>query len=155
MFDWRPSYGPIDWPRKGTTVLLIKSKKPHYWRAQTLDHFVLGSDVGRLERDRAIGQCRSDIHDRPAVRFQAGDGDLAPVHLAEQVHPDDAIELVRRKLLDGRVRGDGRVVDPRVDRPESLDGARTDPLHLIELRDIGHHRLRLATLGFDIRDQGA
>ena len=39
VFDWHPTYGPINWPRKGTTVLLIKSKKPHYWRAQTLDDF--------------------------------------------------------------------------------------------------------------------
>jgi protein-glutamine gamma-glutamyltransferase len=38
-FDWRPGYGPLHWPRKGTTLLLIRSKQPHYWKAQTLDRF--------------------------------------------------------------------------------------------------------------------
>jgi hypothetical protein len=38
-FDWRHSYGPLHWPRKGTTLLLIRSKHPHYWKAETLDHF--------------------------------------------------------------------------------------------------------------------
>jgi transglutaminase-like putative cysteine protease len=38
-FDWRQHYGPIHWPRRGTTLLLIKSKHAHYWRAETLDRF--------------------------------------------------------------------------------------------------------------------
>jgi transglutaminase-like putative cysteine protease len=38
-FDWRHGYGPLKWPRKGTTLMLIKSKQPHYWRAMTLDRF--------------------------------------------------------------------------------------------------------------------
>lgn len=38
-FDWRASYGPLHWPRKGTTLMLIKSKNPHYWKAETLDRF--------------------------------------------------------------------------------------------------------------------
>lgn len=38
-FDWRHRYGPLRWPRKGTTLLLIRSKHPHYWRAETLDRF--------------------------------------------------------------------------------------------------------------------
>jgi hypothetical protein len=38
-FDWRHSYGPLDWPRNGTKLMLIKSKDPHYWKAETLDRF--------------------------------------------------------------------------------------------------------------------
>jgi hypothetical protein len=38
-FDWRHSYGPLTWPRKGRTLLLIKSTQAHYWKAETLDHF--------------------------------------------------------------------------------------------------------------------
>lgn len=38
-YDWRPRYGPLHWSRKGTTLMLIRSKKPHYWRAETLDRF--------------------------------------------------------------------------------------------------------------------
>ena len=38
-FNWNHRYGPIDWPREGTTVLEVKSERPHYWKAQTLDRF--------------------------------------------------------------------------------------------------------------------
>jgi hypothetical protein len=38
-FDWRHSYGPLKWPRKGTTMLLIKAQQAHYWKAETLDYF--------------------------------------------------------------------------------------------------------------------
>jgi transglutaminase-like putative cysteine protease len=38
-FNWRHSYGPLHWPRKGTTLLLIKAKNPHYWKAESLDRF--------------------------------------------------------------------------------------------------------------------
>ena len=38
-FDWRHSYGPLDWPREGKTLLLVKSQEPHYWKAETLDRF--------------------------------------------------------------------------------------------------------------------
>ena len=38
-FDWTHSYGPLDWPREGTTLLNIKSDRPHYWKVETLDGF--------------------------------------------------------------------------------------------------------------------
>ncbi len=38
-FDWNHRYGPLDWPREGTTLLNVKSRKPHYWKAETLDTF--------------------------------------------------------------------------------------------------------------------
>ncbi len=38
-FDWTHQYGPLDWPRDGTTLLNVKSDRPHYWKAQTLDGF--------------------------------------------------------------------------------------------------------------------
>jgi transglutaminase-like putative cysteine protease len=38
-FQWEHSYGPLDWPRKGTTLLYAKSDRPHYWKAETLDRF--------------------------------------------------------------------------------------------------------------------
>jgi transglutaminase-like putative cysteine protease len=53
-FDWRHSYGPLHWPRKGTTLLLIRAKQAHYWKAETLDRFdgVRWTTLGR--RDRPI-----------------------------------------------------------------------------------------------------
>jgi transglutaminase-like putative cysteine protease len=38
-FDWNHRYGPLDWPREGTTLLNVRSRKPHYWKAETLDTF--------------------------------------------------------------------------------------------------------------------
>ena len=38
-FNWNHSYGPLDWPRDGTTLLNVRSGRPHYWKAETLDHF--------------------------------------------------------------------------------------------------------------------
>ncbi len=38
-FDWNHTYGPLDWPREGTTLLEVKSKRPLYWKAEVLDTF--------------------------------------------------------------------------------------------------------------------
>ena len=38
-FDWDHTYGPLDWSRAGATVLNVKSDRPHYWKAETLDSF--------------------------------------------------------------------------------------------------------------------
>jgi protein-glutamine gamma-glutamyltransferase len=38
-FDWTHRYGPLDWPREGTTLLNVRSDRPHYWKAEILDTF--------------------------------------------------------------------------------------------------------------------
>jgi transglutaminase-like putative cysteine protease len=38
-FEWNHRYGTINWPRSGRTLLAVRSKDPHYWKAETLDHF--------------------------------------------------------------------------------------------------------------------
>jgi transglutaminase-like putative cysteine protease len=38
-FQWDHTYGPISWSRSGITLLQVKSKQPHYWKAETLDRF--------------------------------------------------------------------------------------------------------------------
>ena len=38
-FDWTHRYGPIAWSRTGATVLEVRSPRPHYWKAETLDRF--------------------------------------------------------------------------------------------------------------------
>ena len=38
-FDWNHHYGPLDWPRDGTTLLEVHSDKPLYWKASVLDRF--------------------------------------------------------------------------------------------------------------------
>ena len=38
-YDWSHSYGPIDWPRDGTTLMNVRSDKRHYWKVEVLDEF--------------------------------------------------------------------------------------------------------------------
>ena len=38
-FDWSHNYGPIDWPRDGTTMMNVRSNERHYWKLETLDRF--------------------------------------------------------------------------------------------------------------------
>jgi protein-glutamine gamma-glutamyltransferase len=38
-FEWSHEYGPLDWPRDGTTLLNVESDRPHYWKAEVLDTF--------------------------------------------------------------------------------------------------------------------
>ncbi len=38
-FNWTHTYGPLDWPRNGSTLLNIKSDRAHYWKVETLDGF--------------------------------------------------------------------------------------------------------------------
>jgi protein-glutamine gamma-glutamyltransferase len=38
-FDWTHTYGPLDWPRDGETMLHVRAERPHYWKAETLDAF--------------------------------------------------------------------------------------------------------------------
>jgi transglutaminase-like putative cysteine protease len=38
-FDWTHRYGPLNWPREGTTLLNVESDRALYWKADTLDTF--------------------------------------------------------------------------------------------------------------------
>jgi transglutaminase-like putative cysteine protease len=38
-FQWDHSYGPINWSRSGVTVLTVRARQPHYWKAETLSRF--------------------------------------------------------------------------------------------------------------------
>ena len=38
-FNWSHSYGPIDWPRDGRTLMNVRSDERHYWKVETLDLF--------------------------------------------------------------------------------------------------------------------
>jgi transglutaminase-like putative cysteine protease len=38
-FSWDHNYGPIRWSRSGVALLSVKSRQPHYWKAESLDHF--------------------------------------------------------------------------------------------------------------------
>jgi transglutaminase-like putative cysteine protease len=38
-YQWNQTYGPITWPRRGTTLLYVRSGRPYYWKAETLNDF--------------------------------------------------------------------------------------------------------------------
>jgi len=38
-YSWNASYGPINWPRRGTTLLYMRADRPYYWKAETLNDF--------------------------------------------------------------------------------------------------------------------
>jgi protein-glutamine gamma-glutamyltransferase len=38
-YAWDQTYGPIDWPRRGTTLLFVKADQPYYWKAEALNSF--------------------------------------------------------------------------------------------------------------------
>ena len=52
-FDWTHRYGPMTWPRDGTTLLNVRADRAHYWKSETLDSFDgfrwVRSGVGRTE----------------------------------------------------------------------------------------------------------
>ncbi len=38
-FDWDHSYGPLDWPQRGSLLFRVASDGAHYWKATNLDSF--------------------------------------------------------------------------------------------------------------------
>jgi protein-glutamine gamma-glutamyltransferase len=38
-YNWNQTYGPINWPRHGTTLLFVKTDQPYYWKAESLNLF--------------------------------------------------------------------------------------------------------------------
>jgi protein-glutamine gamma-glutamyltransferase len=65
-FNWSHEYGPLDWPREGTTLMYVSSDRPHYWKAETLDAF----DGFRWYRSGDSDQARVGA-EIPFDRFQS------------------------------------------------------------------------------------
>jgi transglutaminase-like putative cysteine protease len=70
-FDWRHTYGPLDWPREGTTLLNVKSGQPHYWKTETLDTFD-GLRWMRLGARRGFDGTSPDEGELPANQVPQG-----------------------------------------------------------------------------------
>ena len=50
-FNWDQTYGPLDWPQKGTPLMEVASEHSHYWKTTNLDEF----DGTRWIRATAFG----------------------------------------------------------------------------------------------------
>lgn len=115
-FDWRHSYGPLHWPRKGTTLLLIKSKNPHYWKAETLDRFDGRGWTTAPLRDSTPSLINTRLSDNPkwnatvdvAVRGLRSDVVIGPGALQEVAGLDnDAVFLSNETALFNDQLGSG------------------------------------------------
>ena len=58
-FDWDHSYGPLEWPQRGTTLLEVSSELPLYWKASVLDRFD-GFTWQRATRSDALATAEID-----------------------------------------------------------------------------------------------
>jgi protein-glutamine gamma-glutamyltransferase len=123
-FSWDHEYGPLDWPRDGTTLLNIRSDRPHYWKAETLDRF----DGLRWVRSQ-----QTIIPDRWAElpnRFGSQQGRWGLHEYNERW--DEEIEVTVRSLTSELIVGAGTTYDVEDARVRySVDGTTTllgDPL---------------------------
>ncbi|HEV2874073.1 MAG TPA: transglutaminase domain-containing protein [Thermoleophilaceae bacterium] len=108
-FSWNHEYGPLDWPREGTTLLNIRSDRPHYWKAETLDGF----DGLRWVRTRDI-EIFDDNAELPE-QFGFPQGRTWDLHEYNQ-RWDEEIEVTVRSLTSELIVGAGTTYE--------VDGAR-------------------------------
>jgi protein-glutamine gamma-glutamyltransferase len=67
VFDWTHSYGPLNWPREGTTLLNVKADRGHYWKTEVLDRF---DGFRWLRSDRNdFTQASAELPPRPNPRW--------------------------------------------------------------------------------------
>jgi transglutaminase-like putative cysteine protease len=98
-FDWAQTYGPLQWPATGETVLTVRARFPAYWKAENLDAF-----NGRVWVDAPVGlpgglagvaptnirrwtQTLAVTLDGISTRSVIGAGLASPPQLAAQVEP--------------------------------------------------------------------
>jgi transglutaminase-like putative cysteine protease len=57
-FNWSQTYGPLDWPNRGTDVMAVRARFPSYWKAEDLDLFNgsdwISTDVGGTNQTTGI-----------------------------------------------------------------------------------------------------
>jgi transglutaminase-like putative cysteine protease len=98
-FSWDQDYGPLRWPRDGRELLRVKTRRPDYWKAETLDTF-------DGERWRAGGG--------PQAEDSRPEADLAA---SWRAHPEwtGTARVAVRNLASLSIVGPGTLL--RVDRP--------------------------------------
>ena len=110
-FDWNHSYGPLDWSRAGATVLNVKSDRPHYWKAESLDGF----DGLRWVRTPDLDVARFG----PEVAFTTSNQEGRWDYNEYNLEWDERIRFTVRSLSSPFVVGAGVVLD--------VDGVRAQP----------------------------
>jgi transglutaminase-like putative cysteine protease len=138
-FDWSHSYGPIDWPREGTTLMNVRSDERHYWKVETLDRFDgfgwVRSGEGRGNnplfpqpvRDRWVSRFRVTIRDLDTNLFPiAGTSiDITGEDTNVVLSEDGTVETSVGSLDEGDSYGvEAYVPDPT---PDAMRAAPVEP----------------------------
>ncbi len=63
VFNWSQTYGPVDWPQHGRTVLEVSASHPTYWKTEDLDVF----DGGGWTQGTVPGQNSTPSPSRAAL----------------------------------------------------------------------------------------
>jgi transglutaminase-like putative cysteine protease len=97
-FDWSHSYGPIDWPRDGTTLMNVRSDQRNYWKVETLDIFDglrwVPSSVGAGNRPILAYPTRDEWETNFRVTIRDLDTERLPVAgTAREVDSDETVRL--------------------------------------------------------------
>jgi transglutaminase-like putative cysteine protease len=90
-YVWNDTYGPLNWPKKSTTLLEVYAPKPSYWRAEVLNTFALPS--GRWV-DTARPVALTESHGVLSVP-----DDVGPPVYTGTVAPGDAFNI--RVVVEG------------------------------------------------------
>jgi protein-glutamine gamma-glutamyltransferase len=129
-FDWTHEYGPLDWSRAGATVLNVKSDRPHYWKAETLDAF---------DGLRWVRSARADDNRYgPEVAYRASQPEGRWDYNEYNLNWDERIRFTVRSLSSNMVVGAGitlRVDGVRGARPSSDGTTRLAPGRKLERGD--------------------
>ncbi|MFL5871620.1 MAG: transglutaminase family protein [Solirubrobacterales bacterium] len=93
-FDWDHSYGPLEWPQRGTSLLTVHSAQSHYWKVTNLDRF----DGFKWERAQPDDILAAD--ELTARRNPLG-ADLARRHPEWVAEPDFKLDALNSDLVVG------------------------------------------------------
>ncbi len=106
-YRWNHSYGPITWPRRGTTLLYVQANRPYYWKAETLNDFN-GVDWLRTSANTSVGAA-SELPPAPNHKwFQQVKVTVAGLR-GDQIIGAGTPQSVSSSVGDTELSGDGTV----------------------------------------------
>ena len=89
-FNWDHTYGPIDWPRRGTPLFEVEADRPGYWRVETLDEF-----YATVWRRSEGGEATRRQRPRPPAGGLDAVGHLHPVRRQAPAPGGTALDVIR------------------------------------------------------------
>jgi transglutaminase-like putative cysteine protease len=112
-FDWDHTYGPLEWPQRGTSLLTVHSEESHYWKVTNLDRFD-GFKWERARADDLLAEAEMDARREPLG------ADLAQRHPEWVYDPHFKLEALSSDLIIGA--GETQTVKSLAGAQLSADG---------------------------------